>query len=80
MTSYDSLDKIKNRLLEFCTLFSFSYHGKSCDIDPFDEGNFHLRCGDKEQDVDSIDAVLYEPFFDNRSLADIVNDITNIEG
>ena len=68
-------DSIKARLTQFCTLLGFEYRGIPCDVDPFNPGDFHMRCGDVEMDVDSIDQVMNLPFFQGRSLRDIADEI-----
>ena len=68
-------EKIRARLLEFCTLMSFEYRGLYCDIDPFDPHQFHIMCGDKEQDVHSIKEVMESPLFAGASLQDIADEI-----
>ena len=68
-------DSIRARLTQFCTLPGFEYRGIPCDVDPFDAGDFHMRCGDAEMDVDSIDQVMTLPFFQGRSLRDIADEI-----
>lgn len=70
-----SAEQIKERLLEFCTLMTFEYHGLHCSIDPFNPKLFHINCNGDEQDVDSIEKVMGSPLFDGACLNDIVNEI-----
>ena len=78
MTSSVAIE-IRNRLLEFCSIVCFSYQGIDCDIDPFNLNDFHLRCGNQECDVDSIEKVMTIPFFLGKSLAEIAEDINDLE-
>lgn len=73
-TSYTA-KQIKDRLLEFCCLMSFTYHGLDCDIDPFNPTHFHVTCNGVENDVDSIDKVMGDPLFDGQCLNDIAEEI-----
>lgn len=68
-------EQIKSRLMEFCCLMTFRYHGLDCDIDPFDSKHFHVNCDGNEQDVDSIEKVMKSPFFDGECLEDIADEI-----
>lgn len=68
-------DSIRARLMQFCALLAFDYRGIPCDVDPFNAGDFHMRCGDVEMDVDSIDQVMTLPFFQGRSLQEIADEI-----
>lgn len=74
MTS-SKAEQIKNRLLEFCCLMTFTYHGIECGIDPFNPNDFHINCGGEEQDVDSIEKVMESPFFEGACLNDIADEI-----
>ena len=71
--------QIKVRLLEFCTLMSFTYRGVYCDIDPFNKHLFHIMCGDEEQDVHSIEEVMESPLFAGMCLQDIADEIEILE-
>lgn len=75
MMTSSKAEQIKNRLLEFCGLMTFRYHGLDCDIDPFDSKHFHVNCGGNEQDVDSIEKVMESPLFDGDCLNDIADNI-----
>ena len=72
-------EQIKARLLEFCTLMSFTYHGVHCDIDPFNPHLFHIMCGNEECDVHSIDDVMDSPLFSGACLRDIADEIEILE-
>ncbi len=76
MRTSSKAEKIKARLLEFCTLMSFEYRGLYCDVDPFDLHLFHIMCGDEERDVHSIKEVMESPLFAGASLQDIADEIT----
>lgn len=74
MTSY-SAQEIKNRLLEFATLMSFTYNGLDCSIDPFNPNLFHVNCDGEEQDIYTIDDVMSKPLFGGECLNDIADRI-----
>ena len=71
--------RIKGRLMEFCSIVTFTYAGKDCDVDPFSPTDFHMRFGDKEADFDNIDLVMNEPFFNGLSLNRISDAITDLD-
>lgn len=75
----DRAEQIKARLLEFCTLMSFSYWGVYCDIEPFNPHLFHITCGDDERDVHSIEEVMGCPLFAGACLQDIADDVEILE-
>ena len=79
MQTSSKIKQIKDRLLEFCSIFCFKYDGIDCDIDPFNPTLFHLRCGDQEKDVNSIEDVINDPFFLGKPLKAIADVITDIE-
>ena len=72
-------NKIRDRLQEFCSIVTFVYKGVDCDVDPFSPTEFHMRFGDKEDDFDSIDRVMNEPFFAGCSLTQIADKITDVD-
>ena len=41
-------DKIKNRINEICSHFTFEYNGKPCGIDPYSKNDFDMWCGESE--------------------------------
>lgn len=53
----------------------FEYLGVSGSICPFSRSDISLCYGDKEQSFDSIDALMNEPFFDGKSLAEICDEM-----
>ncbi len=78
MTS-SKAEQIRARLLEFCTLMSFTYRGTYCDVDPFNPRLFHVMCGDDERDVHSIEEVMESPLFMGACLRDIAEEIEILE-
>lgn len=77
--------KIKDRINEICTGFSFDYKGRRWFIDPYSRSDFAMWECDNDSDeayirVDSIDKVMDTPFFDGKSLNEIANVIKNIDG
>lgn len=72
-------DKIRNRINEICTHFTFTYHGKSCGVDPYSKNDFEMWCGDSDFRAKNIDEVMNHPLFDGKSLTEIAEDIEIIE-
>lgn len=72
-------DEIKSRLLEFCTLFSFDYNGKTYGVDPFNLKLFRVYTGENGQDVDNIDDVMNLPFIEGKSLNELADKILIID-
>ena len=68
-------DKIKSRLLEFCTLLGFDYLGKRGYVDPFNQKKFILFYDGKSIKADNIEDVMSIPFFGEKSLNEIYNEI-----
>lgn len=73
-------DAIKKRILEFASHVAFEYNGKPCGVDPYNIHSFSLWCGNATVDVSSIDDVMNTRFFDGKSLSEISDKITEIEG
>ncbi len=78
MTSSKATE-IRKRLLEFCGIMAFRYHGMDCDIDPFNPSFFHVACNGTETDVNSIDEVMSGQLFDGACLNDIAEEIDILE-
>ena len=62
----------------------FKYNNKEYHIDPYynfdtKQRSYLLFCKDKEELVYSVDEVMTNPFFDGKSLSDIIDDIGEIE-
>ena len=72
-------DKIKSRISETASHFTFDFNNKACGVDPFTATKFNMWCGDNNITVNSIDDVMNHPFFDGKCLTDICNDITIID-
>lgn len=72
-------DRIKNRISQCCSHFTFEYNGKECGIDPFNEYDFDMWCGDNVKSVSNIDEVMNSLFFDGKSLNQISKDIKIID-
>ncbi len=72
-------NNIKNRISECATLFSFVYHGKQGNVDPYYLGEnkyeFLLYFDGAEKTVYNVEAVMSEPFFDGKSLSEITDEI-----
>lgn len=72
-------EKIKNRISEICSHFTFIYQGKDCGVDPFSHNHFDMWFGDTDKTVNNIDDVMNSPFFDGKSLSEICEDIEVID-
>lgn len=72
-------DKIKNRLSEIVSHFTFVYNGAECGVDPISNTHFDVWCGDDFTSFDSIDKVMNEPYFKGKPLKEIAEDIQIIE-
>ena len=72
-------DKIKNRINEICSHFTFEYNGKPCGVDPYSKNDFDMWCGDSEFCAKSIDEVMDYPLFNGKSLTEIADDIEIID-
>ena len=57
----------------------FDYKGIPCGVDPFSHKEFDAWYGDKAETMTSIDEVMNKPFFDGKSLTEIVPEIENLE-
>ena len=53
----------------------FEYKGVHGAICPFSRTNISIAYGDEEKTLDSVDAVMNEPFFDGKSLSEICDGI-----
>ena len=73
------VEQIKDRINELCSVVTFDYNGKCCGVDPFSHDNFDMWYGDKAKTVTSIYEVMNDKFFDDKSLTEIIDKITNIE-
>ena len=71
-------EKIRDRIAESVTLFSFEFNGKEGHVDPY--GNsFLLWFEGEEKMVYSIEDVMNTPFFDGYKLLDIADKIDILE-
>ena len=62
-----------------CSHVLFDYHGKECGVDPFNEKHFDMWCGKDYMEAHSIDEVMNSPFFEGKTLEDIIDQLENIE-
>lgn len=72
-------DRIKDRINQMISHFTFEYNGKNCGVDPFSKNDFDIWCGNDFKSVVSIDEVMNMPFFDNKSLSQIADEIKIID-
>lgn len=75
-----TVEKVKNRILEFCSHFTFEYDDKICGIDPYNFNEFDMWYGENvTHTASSIDEVMNKPFFDGKSLTQIADEIKIID-
>lgn len=73
------INELKDRIAEIVTQITFTYNGKNCGVDPMSSTEFDMWCGDEFVTVGSIEEVMNTKLFDDKSLADIVDDIYDLE-
>lgn len=73
------INELKDRIAEIVTQITFTYNGKNCGVDPMSSTEFDMWCGDEFVTVGSIEEVMSTKLFDDKSLADIVDDIDDLE-
>lgn len=57
----------------------FSYHGKDCGVDPINRQHIDVWCGKDAITAKSVDEAMTYPLFEGKGLAEIVDEITDIE-
>ena len=72
-------DKIKARISEIVSHFTFEYKGKNAGVDPFSKDDFDMWFDDELINVKSIDEVMNDKFFDGKSLTEIADEIKIID-
>ena len=70
---------IKARINCLVSHVLFDYKGVPCGVDPFSHHCFDVWYGDKAETMTSIDDVMNKPFFDGKSLTEIVPEMENVE-
>lgn len=73
------IDEIRDRIAEIVTQITFTYNGKNCGVDPMSSTEFDMWYGDELLTASSIEEVMSTKLFDDKSLADIVDDIEDLE-
>ena len=73
------INELKDRIAEIVTQITFTYNDKNCGVDPMSSTEFDMWCGDEFVTVGSIEEVMNTKLFDDKSLADIVDDIDDLE-
>ena len=71
MTAKQLMDEIDTGMYDI----EFEYKGVHGAICPFSRTNISIAYGDNEKTLDSVDAVMNEPFFNGKSLAEICSEI-----
>ncbi|RHK00729.1 hypothetical protein DW098_00620 [Ruminococcus sp. AM07-21] len=71
--------ELRDRINSMCSHVLFDYHGKECGVDPFNEKHFDMWCGKDYMEAHSIDEVMNSPFFEGKTLEDIIDQLENIE-
>ena len=67
--------QIRKRIDEKLSHFTFLHHGVSCGIEPYSDHEYDMWYGDDTITVHSIEEVMNKPFFAEKSLTAISNDI-----
>ena len=83
---------IRNRIAEICSAVTWEYKGKPCGVDPcgipikkVTENTYEMRYsfdmwyGDKNADFSSVDEVMNEPFFDGKTIEEIIPDMVDYD-
>ena len=73
------IDEIRDRIAEIVTQITFNYNVKNCGVDPMSSTEFDMWYGDELLTASSIEEVMSTKLFDDKSLADIVDDIEDLE-
>lgn len=73
------INEIRDRIAEIVTQITFTYNGKNCGVDPMSSTEFDMWYGDELLTASSIEEVMSTKLFDDKSLADIVDDIEDLE-
>ena len=71
--------ELRDRINSMCSHVLFDYHGKECGVDPFNEKHFDMWCGKDYMEAHSIDEVMNSPFFEGKTLEDIIDQLENFE-
>lgn len=72
-------EQIKQRLSEMCSHLTFRYLGKDCGVDPINRNCFEMWCGDQNHTATSISEVIDIPFFSEKSISEICDQIEIID-
>lgn len=70
---------VKKYLGGLTSYLMFEYNGYYCGIDPLSHDKFYMWYGNKTMIAHSIEEVMETKFFDEKSLEDIWDDITDLE-
>ena len=73
------INEIRDRIAEIVTQITFTYNGKNCGVDPMSSTEFDMWYGDELLTASSTEEVMSTKLFDDKSLADIVDDIEDLE-
>lgn len=68
-----------NYLASLTSHILFEYKGKACGVDPLSQNEFNIWYGSVGATVTSIDEVFSTKIYDDKSLTDIWDDITELE-
>lgn len=74
-----NLSEFKERINSLVSFAGFEYNGKNCGIDPINREHFEMWYGGKSAVFENIDDVFENKFFDDKSLAEIFEKITDID-
>lgn len=70
---------LKYRINSLIQHVVFDYKGIPCGVDPLSHEKFDVWYGTKTETMTSIDDVMNKPFFDGKSLTEIIPEMENVE-
>ena len=68
-------DKIRSRLLECANILTFDYKGTHFGVEPFSRERYEIYYPDSTVTLKSVDEVMSEPLFFDKSLLEIAEEI-----
>lgn len=72
-------NKIKARINELCSHFTFEYKGVRCGVDPISRTHFEIWYGDSDFVAHNIDETMTGTFFNGKALNEIAETIDIID-
>ena len=71
--------EVKDYIGALTSHITFEYEGKACGVDPLSLNEFDMWYGDKSMTAHSIEEVMDTKFFDEKTIKDIWDNITDLE-